>query len=117
MQRRHWVEISDEAWCPQGIRRLATDYCRLVAELSHAFEVVTPLFAQALQSAKASRVLDLGSGAGGPWQRLEPRLRHYGFPVSVFLSDHNPHIPAFERAARRSGQTIQFHSAPVDAAH
>src|SRR3982074_1773459 len=49
MKRRHWIEISDEPWCPQGIRRAATDYCRFVTEVSGIYNVVAPLLIETLQ--------------------------------------------------------------------
>ena len=113
MKRMHLIEIADEAWCPRGIRHGVTDYCRFVTE--GAYKPVAPLLAGALQSANARHVLDLGSGAAGPWLRLQPLLREAGVDVIVCLSDHNPDLVAFERARRLSQQAVTFHAEPVDA--
>src|SRR5258708_1779668 len=112
MKRRHWIEISDEPWCPQGIRRAATDYCRFVTELSRVYNAVAPLLVEALQRTGGCRILDLGSGAAGPWIGLQRRVREMGVDVSVCLSDHNPDLEAFERARRRSHQAITYHAEP-----
>jgi hypothetical protein len=76
---------------------------------------VAPLLAGALQKTGARRVLDLGSGAAGPWLGLQPLLRGLGVDVPVCLSDHDPNIEAFERARRLSGEAITYHPKPVDA--
>src|SRR5262245_29880276 len=104
MKRLHLIEISDEPWCPQGIRHGVTDFCRFVTEMSGAYNPVVPLLASAIRSTGARRVLDLGSGAAGPWLGLQPRLRELGLDVAVCLSDHNPDLEAFERARRLSQQ-------------
>jgi SAM-dependent methyltransferase len=117
MKRRHWIEISDEPWCPRGIRNAVTDYCRFVTELSGIYNAVAPLLIDALERTGGRLVLDLGSGAGGPWLRLQPLLRKMGMDVTVCLSDHNPDVIAFERASRLSRHTIIYHAELVDATH
>ena len=78
MKRRHWIEISDEPWCPRGIRNAVTDYCRFVTELSGIYNAVAPLLIDTLERTGGRLVLDLGSGAAGPWLRLQPLLRKLG---------------------------------------
>lgn len=117
MKRMHLIEIADEDWCPHSIRHAVTDYCRFVGELPGAYTPVASLLARALQKTGARRVLDLGSGAAGPWLRLQPLLRKMGVDVTVCLSDHNPDLVAFERARRLSQQAVTFHPEPVDATH
>jgi SAM-dependent methyltransferase len=115
MKRRHWIEISDEPWCPRGIRNAVTDYCRFVTELSGIYNAVAPLLFDTLERTGGRLVLDLGSGAGGPWLRLQPLLRKMGMDVTVCLSDHNPDVVAFERARRLSRHAIMYHAELVDA--
>ena len=117
MKRRHWIEISDEPWCPRSIRNAVTDYSRFVTELSGIYNAVAPLLIDALERTDGRLVLDLGSGAGGPWLRLQPLLRKQGMDVTVCLSDHNPDLVAFERARRLSRHAIMYHAEPVDATH
>lgn len=115
MKRRHWIEIGDEPWCPRGIRQGVTDFCRFVEQASGIYNAVAPKLAEALQRTGSRRVLDLGSGAGGPWLKLQPLLREMGQDVAVCFTDHNPDLEAFARANRLSQQAITFHSEPVDA--
>jgi hypothetical protein len=115
MKRRHWIEISDEPWCPRSIRSAVTDYSRFVTQLSGIYNPVAPVLIDALERTGGRLVLDLGSGAGGPWLRLQPVLHKMGMDVTVCLSDHNPDLAAFERARRLSRHAIMYHDKPVDA--
>jgi hypothetical protein len=115
MRRIHFIEIGDEPWCPAGIRHGVTDYCRFVTEVSGAFHPVAPLLAAAIKKTGARRILDLGSGAGGPWLRLQPLLRTLGADVPVYLTDHNPNLEALQRASRLARGAITYHPKPVDA--
>ena len=65
MKRIHFIEIGDEPWCPRGIRRGVTDFCRFVTEHSGLFNAVAPLLGDAIRKTGAHRILDMGSGAGG----------------------------------------------------
>ena len=115
MKRLHFIEIGDQPWCPRGIRRGVTDYCRFVTEHSGYFNVVAPLLADAIKKTGARRVLDMGSGAGGPWFSLLPKLRRLGVDAPVCLSDYDPNVEALEWARKRSGGAVAYHPEPVDA--
>jgi hypothetical protein len=115
MKRMHLIEIADLAWCPPGIRHGVSDFCRFLVEASGAFNPIVPLLAGALQRSGARQVLDLGSGAAGPWLGLQPRLRMAGIDVPVCLSDRHPDPEAFERARRLSRRAITYRPEPVDA--
>ena len=115
MKRIHFIEIGDEPWCPREIRRGVTDYCRFVTEVTGAFNPVAPLLVEALKKTGARRILDMGSGAGGPWLRLQPLLRQMGLDVPVCLTDHDPNIEALERAQKLSQGAVTYRPQPVDA--
>jgi hypothetical protein len=115
MKRMHLIEIADLAWCPPGIRHGVSDFCRFLVEVSGAFNPVVPLLAEAFQRTGARQVLDLGSGAAGPWLGLQPRLRKLGIDVPVCLSDCHPDLEALARASRLSQGAITYRSEPVDA--
>jgi hypothetical protein len=113
----HLLEIADAAWCPRGIRQGVSDYCRFLVERTGLFNPVVPLLAEAIRRTGARQVLDLGSGAAGPWLGLLPRLRELGIDATVCLSDYYPDLEAFERAKRLSRGAITSCSEPVDATH
>jgi hypothetical protein len=115
MKRVHLIEISDQPWCPQAIKDAVTDYCRFVLAVTKPYKAIAPLLAEALRRMGSRRVLDLGSGAAGPWLWLQPLLAELGVNVAVCLSDKYPNLDAFERARRMSQQTVMYYPSPVDA--
>jgi hypothetical protein len=115
MKRIHFIEIGDQPWCPAEIRRGVTDYCRFVTQVSGAFNPIAPVLIAALQSTGAQGIVDMGSGAAGPWLSLQPVLRKLGSDIRVCLTDHDPNLEAFEWARRQPGATLTYRSEPVDA--
>src|SRR5260370_28011381 len=115
MNRVHFIEMGDEQWCPRGIRRGVTVFCRFVTEVSGCYNPVAPLLADAIKKTGTHRILDMGSGAGGPWLGLLRKLRQLGVDVPVCLSDHDANIEGLERVQKLSRGAITYHAEPVDA--
>ena len=114
MKRRQLVELEDLPWWPRTFRDAATDYLAASMRVAKAHDAVAPLLAPALTRVRATRIVDLCSGAGGPWAALLPALRAQGADVRVVLSDRFPNRAALEAvAASTSG--IEVETAPVDA--
>ena len=68
---------------------------------------------EAIRESGANQVVDLGSGAGGPWRALAPGLEGTG--VRVVLTDLHPNTEAFRRARCGGSGRIRSHPDPVDA--
>jgi hypothetical protein len=84
--------------------------------LGDFFTPVVPRLRRALDEARTRRVIDLCSGAGGPWFWMyQACAGDDGVPLQVCLTDKYPNARAFERAVIVSSGNIQFHSEPVDA--
>jgi hypothetical protein len=103
MGRLHLFEIHDQPWCPRSLRDALTDFLQFTINLGRSYAAVGPLLRDAVARTGAARVVDLCSGAGGPWRAL----RH-DIPVPVLLTDKYPN-----RAARAG--SLPFHEEPVDA--
>jgi hypothetical protein len=73
-----------------------------------AYVAAAPMLAWWLRRCGCTQVVDLCSGAGGPWPALLPALRAQGVDVQVLLTDRVP--PPADAA-----DTIPRHPAPVDA--
>ncbi len=104
MRRFHFIELEDLPGWPKVFRDGMTDYLETVVRLTNPYAVVVPKLAAALEACQATHVLDLCSGAGGPWAILLPMLQ-YRKPV-VLLTDFYPN-PAHT--------TLPYHPEPVDA--
>ncbi len=117
MRRRQWIEIAEQPWCPAALRDGVTDYLQFVIDRGAPYAAAVPLLADALRGAgPVAPVVDLGSGAGGPWRALPGRLAAAGIPVRVRLTDAYPNQAAFARLARETGGVVAGESRPV-AAH
>ena len=114
MKRLHLIEIEDQDWCPRPVRDAATDYLQCFIVATRAYAAMIPVLATVLQRTGSRHVLDLCSGAAGPWLWLQPALAKKGVSVSVCLTDKYPNLPGFERASRLTNQVISFHPQPVD---
>jgi len=116
MKRLHLVEIHDQDWCPRTVRDGLTDYLQFVIATTKSYAAMVPILAAALQRTGTRRVLDLCSGAAGPWLWLHPVLAERGVSVSVRLTDKYPNLDAFRQSSRLTHQVISYHPQSVDAA-
>ncbi|GJG88795.1 hypothetical protein tb265_39760 [Gemmatimonadetes bacterium T265] len=97
-----------------------TDYLQFVIDRTGPYAAAAPLLAAALRTnaadAGATRdVVDLGSGAGGPWRTLAGALAAAGVPVRVRLTDAYPNAAAFARLAVATGGVVTGAPQPVSA--
>jgi hypothetical protein len=116
VRRIHLFEIEDQSWCPKPVRDGVTAQLAFIAHASDGFSAIVPRLSRALERARATQILDLASGAGGPWLRTTEALREAGLRVEVQLSDLHPNSSALDHIKRVSGGRIQHRKAPVDAA-
>jgi hypothetical protein len=117
MRRIQWFEIHDQPWFPVFLRDQVTDALQLILLLGNFYEPIAGRLRQAVEESGASQILDLCSGAGGPWISLYRKFdRPECAAVSVCLSDKYPNEYAFQRAQAISRNKIRFHAAPVNAA-
>jgi hypothetical protein len=113
MQRIHLFEFTDQPWYPQVFRRIQTDYLQFVTTRGAGHQNLTPLFARALQQSGIREIVDLCSGATGPWVRLRKQLIQAGLNVKVTLTDKYPNPEAIKKWISQEG--IEYLAKPVDA--
>lgn len=118
MARVHLFEIHDQAWCPRVLRDASTDFLQwLAGTLGYFAPAMRPLF-EAMDARGEHEVLDLCSGAGGPWLGVLPRLSAARRGrLRVRLSDLFPNRGALRRAARAGGSALGAVEEAVDARH
>lgn len=98
MGRIQFVELHDLPACPRSLRDALTDFLAFTLNLARAYEFAGPLLRRAIARTRAQRVVDLCSGAGGPWRWLAAQVG-----VPVLLTDLYPHAGA------------ALHAEPIDA--
>jgi hypothetical protein len=101
MQRRDLPEIEDYAQCPAWLRDAMTGYLEVMLRVFRPYSVAAPVLLRLLSESEENTVLDLASGAGGPWPTLLEQLsRNAELEVHLTLSDLHPNQQASERLER-----------------
>lgn len=119
MPRLSLPEIEDFAWCPPAARDAATSFLALLADLGRPYDALAPQLAAALRATGAERIVDLASGAGGPWRTLRPLVARHGADVDVLLTDRFPAAPgaglADDDVVGAEARRVRYLPDPVDA--
>jgi hypothetical protein len=115
MRRLQFIELHEQSWFPRFLRNDVTDMLQCALNFSTAYGSIVPLFHRALDSAGGRSVIDLCSGAGGPWLDLSRKLRGEIAGFQVFLTDKFPNLGAFQDAHARAKGSIGYCDKSVDA--
>jgi len=108
------IEIHDQPWFPTSRRDDVTDALQLLLNLVKVYRPIVPRLRHALEESGTNQILDLCSGAGGPWPWLSQSLqRGAAFPVDIALTDKYPHNGAFHMQSACG--RLHFSTTPVDA--
>ena len=114
MRRIHAIEIHEQDWCPATLRDAATDYLQFTANVGNTYAGIVPRLREAMRATGSRQVLDLCSGAGGPWSRLRDALSEgLEQPLRVRLTDLHPNRVALRRLERDA--RVEFEIQPVSA--
>jgi len=116
MHRIHLLELEDQSWCPRPIRDGITDYLQFAFKAGKLYDKMLPRLIKLIQKTGSSRIIDLCSGAGGPWPTLTRALDNHGLRyVTVCLTDKFPSLTAMDNAQRASSDRIEYRADTVDA--
>jgi hypothetical protein len=116
MRRVNCSEIHEQPWFPRRLRDDVTDTLQFIFDTAHLYRPITSRLAEAMRAAGTCHVVDLCSGAGGPWFWLQQMIaKQTAAPVSVTLTDRYPNLAARARADEASGGAIGYCTDPVDA--
>jgi len=103
VRRLDLPEIEDQPWCPGWLRDALTGYLQVAIEQGTPYDVALPALDALVSATRATGVIDLGSGAGGPWPGLWPKLRARHPGLTLTLTDLAPNANAVERFAGVDG--------------
>ena len=115
MRRLQLIELHEQPWFPSSLRDEATDALQFGLNLLKAYAPVVPLLQSVLDSTRSRSIVDLCSGAGGPWLDLSRKLHGDSRSLSIRLTDKYPNLRAFQNARATSENRIDFYPEPVDA--
>jgi hypothetical protein len=109
-------EIHDQAWFPQFLRDEFVDQLQMILEVTKTYQPIAKLLRKRLQQCGAERVLDLCSGAGGPWPSLVRDFEINGAKTpEVLLTDKYPSTTKLDHFESPSAARIHFLNHSVDA--
>ena len=112
MRRFELFEIHDHPWCPTLLRDLVTDALQAIWNRTNSYHPIAPLLNEALAQTHSAEILDLCSGAGGPWFRL---IQDLDPTTTVRLTDKYPNQEAFAAAQTKSSGRITFDPRSISA--
>ena len=117
MKRVHVLEFEDLPWFPTWLRTSLTNNLVVFARLLGVNEVLERLIAGALEKHQTSKIVDLGSGSGGPLPAIHQKLTHQkGFEhIQLGLSDKYPNPNAINAFNGPSHTGVRYRESPVDA--
>jgi hypothetical protein len=117
--RRQLVELTDLEHAPRLLRSFSPAFLEAAFRVTRWYAVAVPPLLRALLDSGARRIVDLGSGSGGPAAQLQELLRRReGLALPLILTDKQPLCEveaALKRRAARHGLVLEYHAAPVDA--
>lgn len=123
LPRLHLFEFLDQAWFPRLLRDGMTGYLETVSSRMGLFDAAKPVLREAIESGASRRVVDLGTGGGGPLPRLQAQLAAEGFAFEALLTDKYPTSEAAARvqatvdasAGANAGAALRYLDRSVDA--
>ena len=119
MKRRHCFELHELSMCPAEVRNSLTDILQFSIRFNRIYAPAAKLLGAALKRTGARRVIDLCSGAGGPWAELHQELSAQT-PVSLCLTDKFPNAVALNTLCGKrkgmaySGQSVDATELPQE---
>ena len=116
MDRIQFIEIQDQSWCPKAIRDALTETLQFTLSLGNQYAPVVHRLRTALERTGTKEIVDLCSGAGGPWLRLLRAFeKNENYSVTVCLTDKFPNTEAFRAAEEASSGKIHSRESGVEA--
>ena len=114
MRRIQFFEIHDQPWFPPFLRDQVTDDLQILLNIGKPYRDILPPLREGIELSGAHSVLDLCSGAGGPWPWLADALERSGMNICVDLSDKYPNANARSRV-QNSSANLRYRNEAVDA--
>ena len=118
MKRKELFEFEDFAWFPAEFRQAMTRLIQVLHRMTGTADVLAGLVRKAREQQAFDRVVDLGSGSGGPMPAVLERLNAGAAPgaqLQLMLTDLYPQETAIR--AWEGHPQISYKREPVDATH
>lgn len=115
MRRIQFIELHEQPWFPSSLRDAITDALQFGLNLVKAYAPIAPLLQSAVDASGSRSIVDMCSGAGGPWLDLSQKLHGNAPALHIWLTDKYPNLRAIQNMRSVSENHITFYPDPVDA--
>jgi hypothetical protein len=115
MRRVQFIELHEQPWFPSSLRNGITDALQFGLNLLRVYSPIAPLLQSVLDAGRCRSIVDMCSGAGGPWLDLSRKLQPEAEAVQILLTDKYPNLRAFKKVRASSENHIAFYPDSVDA--
>jgi hypothetical protein len=106
MRRYQLFEFLDQPWLPDRLRAAAANYLKAAYATTSLPELWAEIIVGVLERCRLDRIVDLGSGSGGPMELVIRRMEKLGHRPGVTLTDLYP---------VKTRSAISYWPQPVDA--
>jgi hypothetical protein len=92
LKRIHWFEFHDLAWFPATFRDALTEWLHVLWDRIDAYSAIAPILAEMLHESRATRIVDLCSGASGPLLGIQREFKACGWDFKAVVTDKFPNV-------------------------
>ena len=115
MGRIQFFELLDLPWWPRVFRNGCTSYLQWISSKLNIFYVAPPIIVSGLKNLKSPTILDLGSGAGGPWLSFYQEVLSSVPNCKIILSDKYPNRDGVSLVDKIKHANLTYKNESVDA--
>jgi hypothetical protein len=115
MRRLQLIEFHEQPWFPSLLRDEITDALQFGLNRLKLYILTAPLLQNMLNGTGSISIVDLCSGAGGPWFELSRKLSTDSAILQVWLTDKYLNARASLDGKALSENQVAFYPSPVSA--
>lgn len=109
-------EAHEQSWMPDELKVLFREILSWQQDVGGVYRSAVPVVSEWLSATRATGILDLCSGAGGPGVTLVKAMREGGLPsAKIKLTDLYPATNVYERLAGENPGFVTYEGGSVDA--
>ncbi|WP_010094407.1 hypothetical protein [Ornithinibacillus scapharcae] len=116
MKRVQLFELMDFEWFPKFTRDLITDVLYSMASKESFFTQIIPVVKKVMAKTNSNQIVDLCSGAGGPWLSMIDEVQEENKSIKLTFTDKFPNKESAERVSKDFIGQVEYYRESVDAA-
>lgn len=115
MRKHHYFEFMDLKYFPRIFREVMTDTLTTITQFGSVFDRVAVLIGEEMKKNNTNEILDLCSGAGGPWRALFGKIKESKPDAHLILTDLYPNNNCLQHFPTADQDGISYEAEPVNA--